>query len=107
MPYVQRCAEKGLAVEAVRTRGEADPGGVQRLRKLMKKWKPDIVHMHTSHAHTLGVLAARSSGLARTVVSRRVDFTIYRNALKLSWLKYPFGVDRYIATSAAARAQLA
>src|SRR5258706_16418154 len=106
MPYVQRCAEKGLAVEAVRTRGEADPGGVMRLRKLMKSWKPDIVHMHTSHAHTLGVLASRWGGGGRTVVSRRVDFTIYRNVLRLSWLKYRFGVDRYIAISEGVRAQM-
>src|SRR6185503_19196496 len=43
----------------------------------------------------------------RTVVSRRVDFTIYRNALRLSWLKYRFGVDRYIAISEGVRAQMA
>jgi glycosyltransferase involved in cell wall biosynthesis len=62
--------------------------------------------MHTSHAHTLGVLAAKSAGIGGTVVSRRVDFTIYRNALKLSWLKYRFGVDRYVAISEGVRAQM-
>lgn len=106
-PYVERCAAKGLAVEEVRTRGEADPFGVAKLRKLIRAWRPDVVHMHTSHAHTLGVLAARSAGVGRTVVSRRVDFTIYRNALRLSWLKYRFGVDRYVAISEGVRAQMA
>ena len=109
-PYVERCAAKGLAVEAIRTRGEADPIGVARLRALIRTWRPDVVHMHTSHAHTLGVLAARSSGVGvgrpRTVVSRRVDFSIYRNALRLSWFKYRFGVDRYIAISRGVRAQM-
>lgn len=106
MPYVQRCAAKGLAVEPIRSRGEADPGAVAKLRRVVRTWRPDVVHMHTSHAHTLGVLAARSAGVGRTVVSRRVDFTIYRNALRLSWLKYRFGVDRYVAISEGVRAQM-
>ena len=106
LPYVERCAAKGIEVAPVRSRGEADPRAVVRLRRIFKSWKPDIIHMHTSHAHTLGVLAARSAGVGRTVVSRRVDFTIYRNALKLSWLKYRFGVDRYVAISEGVRAQM-
>jgi hypothetical protein len=91
LPYVERCAAEGLETAPLKSRGEADPRAVARLRRILKSWRPDVVHMHTSHAHTLGVLAAKSVGVGRsvcprTVVSRRVDFTIYRNALKLSWL---------------------
>ena len=105
-PYVERCAAQGLAVEPIRTRGEADPVGIARLRRTIRLWRPDIVHMHTSHAHTVGVLASRSARVGRTVVSRRVDFTIYRNALRLSWFKYRFGVDRYIAISRGVQEQM-
>ena len=56
LPYVQRCAAKGLDVAPVRTRGEADPAGVAKIRSIVRSWRPDVVHMHTSHAHTLGVL---------------------------------------------------
>lgn len=105
-PYVERCAASGLAVEPVRTHGEADPVGVARLRALVRRWRPDVVHMHTSHAHTLGVLAAKAAGVGRTVVSRRVDFSIYRNALRLSWFKYRFGVDRFVAISRGVRDQM-
>jgi glycosyltransferase involved in cell wall biosynthesis len=35
-----------------------------------------------------------------------VDFSIYRNALRLSWFKYRFGVDRFIAISQGVRAQM-
>jgi len=84
-------------------RAEWDVPAVLRLRSIIKKEAIDIVHMHTSHAHTLGVAAARPGRLARTVVARRVDFSIYRHALSLSGLKYKFGVDRYIAISRAIR----
>ncbi|MCE9636268.1 MAG: glycosyltransferase [Planctomycetes bacterium] len=106
-PYVQRCAAAGLDVAAIRTRGEADPVGIAKLRGVIRSWRPDVVHMHTSHAHTLGVIASRSvRPRPRTVVSRRVDFTIYRNALRLSWFKYRFGVDRYVAISRGIREQM-
>ena len=108
-PYVERCAASGLAVEAIRTHGEADPVGIARLRSLFRKWRPQIVHLHTSHAHSLGVVAAKTAltkPRIRTVVSRRVDFSIYRNMLRLSYLKYRFGVDRYIAISEGVRAQM-
>jgi glycosyltransferase involved in cell wall biosynthesis len=110
-PYVERCAAKGLEVAPLANRGEADPSAVLKLRRIVKTWKPDVIHMHTSHAHALGVLAAKAAGIGRavrpkTVVSRRVDFTIYRNALRLSWFKYRFGVDRYVAISEGVRAQM-
>jgi glycosyltransferase involved in cell wall biosynthesis len=59
--------------------------------------------MHTSHAHTLGVVASRIAGRGRTIVSRRVDFSIHRNRLKANILKYRFGVDRYVAISEGVR----
>jgi glycosyltransferase involved in cell wall biosynthesis len=105
-PYLERCAAKGLDVAPLSNRGEADPSAVLALRRIVKSWKPDVIHMHTSHAHALGVLAAKTAGVGRTVVSRRVDFTIYRNALRLSWFKYRFGVDRYVAISEGVRAQM-
>jgi glycosyltransferase involved in cell wall biosynthesis len=80
MPYVERCAAAGLDVE--------------------------VIHMHTSHAHTLGVVARGWAGVGRTLVSRRVDFTIYRNFLRLSWFKYRFGVDRYVAISQGIKRQM-
>ncbi len=105
-PFVERCGAAGLDVEAVEMHGEGDVFGIARLARLFTRWRPEIIHMHTSHAHTLGVLARAKSGVGRTVVSRRVDFTIYRNFLRLSWFKYRFGVDRYIAISHGIKRQM-
>jgi glycosyltransferase involved in cell wall biosynthesis len=105
-PFVTRSAAAGLPVEPVRMRGEGDPLAVANLARLFHRYRPDIVHMHTSHAHTLGVLASRISRIGRTIVSRRVDFSIHRTPLKANILKYRFGVDRYIAISEGVRSVL-
>lgn len=105
-PYVERCAEKGLDTAEVRMRGEGDPASIQRLRRLFRDWRPDVIHMHTSHAHMLGMLASRTTGVGKTVVSRRVDFSIYRNFLRLSWFKYRFGIDLYVAISEGIKRQM-
>jgi L-malate glycosyltransferase len=102
----QRSRAAGLPTEEVRMRGEWDLAAVRRLARLFTRERPDVVHMHTSHAHTLGVLASRLAGVGRRIVSRRVDFSIHRHALSLSGLKYRFGVDRYVAVSRAVLEQL-
>ena len=101
-----RSRAAGVPTEEVAMRGEWDLLAVRRIARLLRRDRPDLVHMHTSHAHTLGVLASRFTGIGRRIVARRVDFSIHRHALSLSGLKYRFGVDRYVAISEAVRAQL-
>jgi glycosyltransferase involved in cell wall biosynthesis len=102
-PMVLRAREAGLVAHEVRMRGEADPVAVLELTKVLRRGRHDIVHMHTSHAHTLGVLASRMTRIGRRIVSRRVDFSIHRHALKTSAIKYRYGVDRYVTVSGAIR----
>jgi glycosyltransferase involved in cell wall biosynthesis len=102
-PFVERCRAAGLETAEIPMRGELDPLAVARIVRLVRRFRPDVVHMHTSHAHTLGVLASRAAGVGRTIVSRRVDFSIHRNPLKTNILKYRFLVDRYIAISEGVR----
>lgn len=55
--------------------------------------RPDIIHLHSAHAHTVGILAAKfSKHKPKVVSSRRVDFRI-----RSRW-KYN-SVDRIIAIS--------
>ncbi len=55
--------------------------------------KPDVIHLHSAHAHSIGVLAAKfAKHRAKVVSSRRVDFRI-----KSRW-KYA-AADRIIAIS--------
>ena len=102
-----RLAAKGLSVHAIPMRGEADPIAVLALARRMSAARADVVHCHTSHAHTLGVLASRLAGRPVVIVSRRVDFSIFRNSfLGLNGIKYRAGVDRIVCVSDAVKGVL-
>ena len=98
-PLAERAREAGMEVVEVRMRGEADFLAVLALRRLIRRGGFDIVHMHTSHAHALGCVAAALARRGRTIVSRRVDFGVAKNLI--SGFKYRHGVDRFIAISEA------
>jgi glycosyltransferase involved in cell wall biosynthesis len=102
-PLGVRAREAGLPVHELRMRGEADPVAVLDLATCLRRRRPDILHMHTSHAHTLGVLASCVSRIGRRIVSRRVDFSIHRHPLHTSAIKYRYGVHRYVTVSGAIR----
>jgi glycosyltransferase involved in cell wall biosynthesis len=85
----------------MKLRGEVDILSMVRLRRLLKRGAYDLIHAHTSHAHTLAVLAAARLGVG-VVVARRVDFSIYRRSfLGLNGIKYRYGFDVIVAVSQA------
>ena len=97
----QRARDARIETVELRMRGEVDPLAVWRLSRLFRQRNADIVHCHTSHAHTLAVFASRLLGRRRprVVLSRRVDFSIYRHSfLGLNGLKYRM-VDQIVAIS--------
>jgi glycosyltransferase involved in cell wall biosynthesis len=101
-----RLEAAGVDVVRTRMRGEADPFSMLRLRRIVRAYRPDIVHLHTSHAHALGGMAVRWAGAPRpaVIVSRRVDFSIYRRSfLGLNGWKYRHGLDRIVCVSEAIR----
>jgi L-malate glycosyltransferase len=98
-PMQARADGAGVTVFPIRMRGEIDLAAGFRIRKLIRKFNCDIIHCHTSHAHSLAFLASVGTGVTR-LVTRRVDFSIFRHSfLKLSGIKYRFMADYYIAIS--------
>jgi glycosyltransferase involved in cell wall biosynthesis len=101
-----RARERGLPVRALRMRGEVDLAAVFDLASLLREHRLSILHAHTSHAHSLGALAAALLGPIgpKVIVARRVDFSIFRRSfLGLNRIKYRHGVDRYVTVSRAIR----
>lgn len=67
-------ADAALRRWAVPLRGEWDVFSANTLARIVRDAEIDILHAHTSHAHTLACLARRKAGRGRVVVSRRVSF---------------------------------
>ena len=98
-----RAKTEGLPIAPVTMRGEADVFAAAKIAAMARRGF-NILHAHTSHAHTLAVLAKwMLRKPCRVVVHRRVDFSIHKLPFKLSLLKYRIGVDRYIAVAEAVK----
>lgn len=106
-PLAERGRVAGVEIFPIRPFHEGDPVAVWKLARLLRKHRPDVLHMHAPHAHMLGTLASTFAPPVCRVVSRRVEFSIYRRlALGLNLIKYKYGVDQYIAVSEAVRSVL-
>jgi glycosyltransferase involved in cell wall biosynthesis len=101
-PLLERCASAGVPAQALGFCCELDPLGALKLAILLRRQKPDVLHLHDGHALLPGQVAARCSGLRglRVVAHRRTAFEV-----KGRW-KYGARVDRVIAISAAVRDKL-
>jgi len=97
----RRAAEAGVPVVPITMRCEADAIAFLWICSTLRDHEFDIVHMHTAHAHTLGVAASVLAGVGRRVVSRRVVSPVGTGCF--SRLKYRHGVHRYVAISEAVK----
>ena len=98
-PMEEKAKKAEIEVFPVAMRGEVDLLASYRLRILINRFSYDIIHSHTSHAHTLAFLASIGTK-TRLLVSRRVDFSIFRHSFfHLSGIKYRYMADYYIAIS--------
>lgn len=96
-PLLERAAASGLATQRWESRGEWDLAAAFAARAALRAFDPDVVHMHSAHAHALGMLALGRRRRAKVVVSRRVDFAIATHFF--SRIKYGWPVDRYFGIS--------
>jgi len=98
-PMAERAKAAGIKTFAISMHGEADPVACFHIRRLVKQFNYDILHSHTSHAHTLAFGGSIGTG-AKRLVTRRVDYSIFRHSfLKMSGIKYRYMGDFYVAVS--------
>jgi glycosyltransferase involved in cell wall biosynthesis len=103
-PLLEKAAAEGFTARRWESRGEVDPGALLRARAALAAFRPGVAHLHSAHAHALGVPAARMAGVPAVVVSRRVDFKVGGNPF--SRIKYALPVDRYFCISEGVRAAM-
>jgi glycosyltransferase involved in cell wall biosynthesis len=97
----QRCTAASMPVKTLRMRHEVDVLAAWRLGRYLRQQQSAILHMHTPHAHTLGLLASLLAPKACKIVSRRVDFSPLRN--RFSRWKYVRPDLHYLSVSNAIR----
>jgi glycosyltransferase involved in cell wall biosynthesis len=97
----QKAQEAGVPTVPLRMRHELDLIAAWQLGRYVRRQGVEILHMHTPHAHTIGLLAGQLAPAVRLVVSRRVDVAPIRTWLS-RW-KYTRAGVQYLAVSEAVR----
>jgi L-malate glycosyltransferase len=95
-PLAGRLKTLGVASAIVAMRADLDLFAMRRVRRLIAKWQPDVVHAHDARAHAIA-LGALVGAHVPLVVTRRVTFT------PRGRLKYGSRVAHFIAISHAVR----
>ena len=98
-----RRASEGPDLVPLAPRNEVDLSAAWKLSRIIRQWKPQIVHAHDPHAVAMAGLALSFSApdpRPRVVASRRVDFHLQRHSFS-KW-KYR-QVDLFLAASDAIR----
>lgn len=94
----KRSAAAGVRVEHVYMKKEYNISAVFKLKKLMKSFRPDVVHVHKPVPFTLASPAASWAKVPAFIVSRRVSFPVGRNIFS-AWKWRNFRIDGIIAVS--------
>lgn len=98
-PLAEKAANYGIPVFEIAIKSEADFKAALKIRNICKQYSVGLTHAHTAHAHTVAYWATLGTGIKR-LVSRRVDFSIYRHDfMKINWLKYRYMAHHYVAIS--------
>ncbi len=97
----QRASELGLSVHGLRVRNDVDVVAVWKLARYLRREQVDILHIHESRGHMIGLLASGLNPQMRKVVSRRVVHPPIRNWFS-RW-KYQLPRVQYLTVSDAVR----
>lgn len=73
-------SREGIETRTVEMRSSLSLPAVAKLRRIIMRDRPDIVHLHTSRAHLLGSAAARLAGAEVVIATRRMD-----EPIRMTW----------------------
>lgn len=99
-PLLRRARAAGQAASALPVLGPWDLNAARRLRRLLRTWRPDLVHAHDARAHAVALVA---------LLGRRTPLVVTRRpATPPAPTEVPFAarVARFVTPTRAARATL-
>ncbi len=92
-PLEDEARKAGINSLPVKMRSEVDLVAAWNIAKAIRSGDYDLVHTHTSHAHSIGLMGKLIARKGQLVVHRRVDFPV------MGRFKYNFFNINYIAIS--------
>ncbi len=99
-PAAERFKRAEIPVFEIPMHGELDLPAAERIARVARTGRFNILHTHTAHAHMVALLATYLwPGGCRIVAHRRIEFPVGRGLCGLGALKYRLGVHAYIAIS--------
>lgn len=75
------CIKKGWPYHAFKLHTSFSISAARKISIICKKYDIDIIHLHGSVGHTLGVMSTYFGHSAKLVLSRRVDYPVKNNLL--------------------------
>ena len=96
---LKRSKMADLSAEGLPLLGEWDLYSAVKVAAAIKRGNFTHLHLHSSHAQGIGVIAAMLSGFSNVIVTRRVDFEPKKGPLNR--IKYGSRVRRFVAISEA------
>jgi glycosyltransferase involved in cell wall biosynthesis len=103
-PLLTKSTAAGCAPQALRIASDTDLGAFWKLKSLLARTAPHVVHAHDGHAHTAAVFAKLFGAPWKLVVSRRVSYEPKTNPFNR--IKYGPRVDCFVAVSRTIEKQL-
>lgn len=96
--FAHRMKERNHRVIELPFKSELDLYTANQIKKLIKKEKIDIVHMHSGHSHTIGVLSKVLGHDAKLILSKRTDYPVKDNFLSRWKFNHP-SIKRILCVS--------
>lgn len=72
--FEKYCKRKGIPCYSLPFRNSLDFRTALQIKKICRDLKPDLIHLHSSKSHGIGVLSAILGNTVPLILSRRVDF---------------------------------
>lgn len=96
--FEKYCTSKSINVKVFPFKNSFDLSTALAIKDLCKKEKVDIIHMHSSKSHGIGVLSAVLGNTVPLILSRRVDFVPKQNMLT-RWKYNHSAIKRIVGVS--------
>lgn len=96
--FERHCKDNSIEYISLPFKSSYELGTALQIKKICKYIGVDILHMHSSRGHSIGVISSIFGNKSKLVLSRRVDFPV-KNNLFSRW-KYNYSkIERIICVS--------